>query len=77
MLLRLAKLQAVADALDMPEVPPRMVEQLGERQFQAQLLQMIEDVSGRGQGVRLEGVDACRSGCMGRRTLSSGRLGVA
>ncbi|KAG2424094.1 hypothetical protein HXX76_014769 [Chlamydomonas incerta] len=38
-----AVVKAVADALDMPEVPPRMVEQLGERQFQAQLLQMIED----------------------------------
>ncbi|GIL80615.1 hypothetical protein Vretifemale_9953 [Volvox reticuliferus] len=38
-----AVVKAVADALDMAEVPPRMVEQLGERQFQAQLLQMIED----------------------------------
>ncbi|GLC38424.1 hypothetical protein PLESTB_001579600 [Pleodorina starrii] len=35
--------KVVAGALDMPEVPRRMVEQLGERQFQAALLQMIED----------------------------------
>lgn len=40
----------MVDALDMPEVPPRMVEQLGERQFQAALLQMIEDVRGAGAG---------------------------
>ncbi|GIL63299.1 hypothetical protein Vafri_17396 [Volvox africanus] len=38
-----AVVKVVADALEMAEVPPRMVEQLGERQFQAQLLQMIED----------------------------------
>ncbi|GFR44774.1 hypothetical protein Agub_g6106 [Astrephomene gubernaculifera] len=38
-----AVVKAVAGALDMPEVPPRMVERLGERQFQAQLLEMIND----------------------------------
>ncbi|KAG2486398.1 hypothetical protein HYH03_014975 [Edaphochlamys debaryana] len=38
-----AVVKAVADAVDVPEVSPRMVEALGERQFQAQLLQMIED----------------------------------
>ncbi len=40
----------------MPEVPARMVEQLGERQFQAALLQMIEDVRGAGRGRSRRGV---------------------
>ncbi|EFJ43644.1 hypothetical protein VOLCADRAFT_96204 [Volvox carteri f. nagariensis] len=47
-----AVVKAVADSLAIPEVPARMVEQLGERQFQAQLLQMIEDV-GEGSGAHL------------------------